>query len=434
MHSPAILIVEDELIVAMDLRQRLEASGYTVAGVAISASEAIDQARTRQPSLVLMDVQLQGGSDGIEAADRIRHELELPVIFLTANTDAATLARAKATAPFHFLQKPIKERELIFCIDTALHHHATQKELRLLKDELALRVELRTTAYRAANTRLEEEVARHAETVKALEAARDDALAASRAKSRFLACISHELRTPMNGIIGMTELLLDAPRTPPDQDCLTTLKSSAESMLALVENLIDYAESESGKIQLNLASFNPRAQIHRQLVEFEQRARSKGLQLTAEICPEVPALVVGDVRRISQVFAHLLDNAVKFTARGEIEVQVGVRAREGRSLCLEASIRDTGIGIPLEKQRTIFEPFTQADNSTTRAYDGAGLGLTICSQLLALMNGRLWVKSEPGLGSTFHFNCWVELPSCAPRPAPAASSTPDCINALKMSC
>jgi signal transduction histidine kinase len=432
MNPPAILIVEDELIVAMDLRQRLEASGYAVAGVALSSAEALEQARTLQPDLVLMDVQLQGGSDGIEASDRLRHEFDLPVIFLTANTDPATLARAKATAPFHFLQKPVKERELIFCIDTALHHQATQRELRLLKDELALRVELRTTAYRAANTRLEDEIARHAETVKALEAARDDALAASRAKSRFLACISHELRTPMNGIIGMTEILLDAPRTPPDQDCLNTLKSSAESMLTLVENLIDYAESESGKIQLTLASFNPRTQIHRQLVECEQRARTKGLQLTAEIGPEVPPLVVGDARRIRQVFAHLLDNAVKFTPRGEIEVQVGVRAREGRSLCLEASIRDTGVGIPREKQRTIFEPFTQADNSSTRPFDGAGLGLTISNQLLTLMNGRLWVKSEPGHGSTFHFNCWVELPSCAPRPAPVAGNIP--ADTLKMSC
>jgi signal transduction histidine kinase len=428
MTSPKLLLVEDELLVALDVRRRLESAGYTVCGIAMSGDEAIAQARELKPHLVLMDIQLQGDLDGIETADIIRTQLDLPVIFVTANADASTRARAQATAPFNFLVKPIKERELTFSIEMALHHHSAQKQLREMRDELETRVELRTAAYRRINNELKNEVARHSETVKALELARDDALSASRAKSQFLACISHELRTPMNGILGMTEVMLDETRSDTDRDCLSVIRDSAESLLGLINNLLDYSKAQAGKIELTPCSFDLRNQFNSLLVTLEQHAREKKLQLTSEISPDVPALVMGDPLRLAQILINLVGNAIKFTDRGEIDLQIGVRARETARICIEVSVRDTGIGIPEEKQRSIFEPFTQADNSDTRRHGGAGLGLSICEQLVALMGGRIWLRSKPGHGSTFHFLVWLEVPEvqthAAIAPFPTGQKTP----------
>ncbi len=408
MSTPTLLLVEDELLVAMDLRRRLEAAGYTVVGVAMSGEDALAQARQLKPGLVLMDIQLQGDLDGIETASRLSTELDLPIVFLTANADVATLARAQAIAPYSFLSKPVKERELRFAIDMALHHHSTQAELRRMRDELELRVELRTAAYRQANADLQTEIARHADTVRALERARDDALAASRAKSQFLACISHELRTPMNGILGMTEILLDSPRSDADRECLSVVQSSAQSLLGLIDNLLDYSNAHAGKIAFTRSGFDLRNRLAPLIDSLEQRARAKQLVLTCEIAPEVPPLVYGDPLRLGQVLLNLADNAIKFTDRGEIDILVGLRAREGTRVCLEVSVSDTGIGIPPELHAGIFAPFSQADLSDSRRHGGLGLGLSISEQLVRIMGGRIWLQSAPGRGSTFSFLLWLE--------------------------
>ncbi|ATC65036.1 hypothetical protein CMV30_14300 [Nibricoccus aquaticus] len=428
MSTPSLLLVEDELLVAMDLRRRLESAGYTVLGVAMSGEDALTQARRLKPGLVLMDIHLQGDMDGIDTASRLLAELDLPIVFLTGNADATTLARAQAVAPFNFLSKPIKERELRFSIDIALHHHATQRELRRMRDELELRVELRTAAYREANTALQNEIARHADTVAALERARDDALAASRAKSQFLACVSHELRTPMNGILGMTEILLDSTRSNADRQCLSVVQASAQSLLGLIDNLLDYSHAHAGKIALTPAGFDLRNRLAPLLDSLEQRARSRQLVLTCEIAPEVPPLVYGDPLRLGQILLNLADNAIKFTDRGEIDILIGVRAREGSRVCLEVSVSDTGIGIPPELHANIFAPFVQADLSDSRRHGGLGLGLSISEQLVRIMGGRIWLQSAPGRGSTFSFLVWLEtldLPQHldTANPLPSAQNT-----------
>ncbi len=391
-----ILLVEDNPGDALLLREMLNEQGWYSARVThVEYMRAAEKHLAEHAvDMILIDLYLPD-AEGLGAVRRVQAVApRVPLVVLTGMDDEILATQAlQEGAQDYLIKGQIEARGLL----RALRYAVERKTM-----EEALSVEKARDA--AARKQIEEE----------LRDAKEAAEAANRAKSELLANMSHEIRTPMNGIIGMTDLALDTQLTPEQHEYLTMVKTSADSLLSLLNDILDLSKIEAGKLDFETIDFNLRDTLEDAIKGLSLRAHQKGIELACRLLPDVPEAVQGDPTRLRQVVVNLVGNAIKFTTIGEVVLRVDRGEAAEDTALLHFSVSDTGVGVPFDKQQTIFEAFSQVDGSTTRKYGGTGLGLTICSRLVEMMGGRIWVESEPGQGSSFHFTALFPLQKTAP--------------------
>jgi signal transduction histidine kinase len=396
MTKTKVLVVEDEAIVAADLANKLEQMGYRVIGSAASGEQAIAMAAEQRPDMVLMDIRLSGALDGIDTAERIRRDHAIPVVYLTAHSDADTLARALGTDPFGYILKPFVDRELKTQIEIGLYKHRSELALRQNEERLRQRQE----ELERLNQELED-VNRGMVTLYAeLDEKAKELRHADEMKTRFLSNVSHEFRTPLNSIFALSSLLLDrvdGELSVEQEKQVGFIRQAADSLLELVNNLLDLAKVRAGKIDVHVVEFDAVNLFSALRGMLRSLLVNEAVRLVFEE-PEGVPLLCTDEGKVSQILRNFISNALKFTERGEVRVTARYDEDSG---AVTFSVSDTGVGIPREDQERIFEEFTQLANPAQSQFKGTGLGLPLCRKLAELLGGRIELESEVGVGSKF---------------------------------
>jgi DNA-binding response OmpR family regulator len=406
-----ILAVDDSPTYLEELAATLRDEGYDVVP-ARSGEEALELLSVQPVDCILMDLMMPGlggqqTCQRIKAAPLVR---DIPLIILTASDDRNAMLEGLGAGADDYIQKSSEFLVLKARVRAQIRRKQFEDENRRIREELLYE------RHEASQARAARELAEtRAMLVDELERKTRELELATLAKSQFLATMSHEIRTPLNAIIGMAGLLNDTPLNDEQREFAAVIRSSGDHLLTVINDILDFSSLESGKLPLESLPFEIDSVVEESLDLVAGRAREKDIELVYELAPDVPHAVVGDAGRVRQILVNYLSNAVKFATRGEVAVSVSTQLTPDGRHELHCAVRDTGVGIPRNRFDRLFRSFSQVDASTQREFGGSGLGLAICKRLAELMGGRVWVESEPGRGSTFHFSFIASLPTQGSR-------------------
>ena len=412
-----VLLVDDQAMVCEAVRRALASETDIDFHYVANAREAITTAVQIKPTVILQDL-IMPGTDGLTLVGQFRANpatKDIPIIVLSTNENPQVKAQSFSVGADDYIVKLPDKAELV----ARIRHHSKGYLNQLQRD----------AAYRALRESQQQLIESNSQ-LRSLNQRLEDA---TMAKSEFLANMSHEIRTPMNGVVGMTALLLDTELNDEQREYVEATRSSADALLTIINDILDFSKIESGKLELEHHPFDLHSSIEEVLDLLALKAAEKNVDLSYIVDDSIPKILVSDVTRLRQILVNLVSNSVKFTAQGEVAIEVkpaahGLRRiepgreadtdflRHPQQWLLHFSVRDTGIGIPLEKQGRLFKSFQQVDASTTRHYGGTGLGLAISKRLTELMGGSIWVESDAGKGATFHFTILANAAASVSQP------------------